>query len=162
MPIDERVEAALAALDIAHEVVPCDEALADTAAYCAHYGWPLERSANCILVSGKDEPATYVACVVLATTRLDVNRTVRKKLGVRRASFASAEETEALTGMKVGGVTPFGLPAGVPLWIVARVLACERVVIGGGTRSAKVYLDPRELLKVPGAERVDDLAREAT
>src|SRR5687768_14400313 len=133
MPIDERVEAALAGLGIVHEVAACDEALADTAAYCAHYGWPTEKAANCILVSGKDEPGRYVACVVLATTRLDVNRTVRKKLGVRRASFASAEETEALTGMKIGGVTPFGLPDGVPLWIDARVLACDRVVIGGGT-----------------------------
>ena len=117
------------------EVIACDEAVADTAAFCAHHGWPLERSANCILVSGRDEPRRYAACVLLATTKLDVNHVVRRRLEVKRASFATAEETVALTGMRIGGVTPFGLPPEVPLWIDPAVLAVDRVVIGAGTRS---------------------------
>src|SRR4051794_12074308 len=102
----------LDALRVQHEVVPCDPALADTAAFCAAYGYPLEDSANTILVVGKSDPPRYAACVVLATTRLDVNRVVRQRLEVRRASFASPDETRALTGMELGGVTVFGLPAG--------------------------------------------------
>ena len=159
MPLDERVAAALAAYELEHEVHECDEALADTAAYCAHYGVPEDHSANCILVAGKEEPRVYAACVVLATTRLDANRTVRKKLGVRRVSFATAEETVALTGMRIGGVTPFGLPEGLPLWVDALVLERPWVIVGGGTRSAKIRLDPGLLLRLPGSESVEGLAK---
>jgi len=96
-------------------------------------------------------------CVVLGTTRLDVNRTVRERLGVRRASFADAETTVARTGMLVGGVTAPGID-GLPLWIDSAVLGRSRVVMGGGNRSSKLVLDPRELLKLPGAEVVQGLA----
>lgn len=161
MPLDERVAAALAAHGLAHEVHECDEALADTAAYCAHYGVPEDHSANCIVVAGKDEPRAYAACIVLATTRLDVNQVVRRRLGARRASFATADETVALTGMRIGGVTPFGLPPTLPLWIDALVLERPWVIVGGGTRSAKVRLAPASLLQLPGAERVEGLARTA-
>ena len=54
---------------------------------------------------------------LLANTRLDVNRVVRHRLGVRKASFASIDETRDLTGMLIGGVTVFGLPADLPVWI---------------------------------------------
>ena len=140
------------------DVLPCDPELADTAAFCAHYGYALEDAANTIVVTSKKvEPPLRVVCVVLGTTRLDVNRTVRERLGVRRASFADADTTVELTGMQIGGVTAPGI-TGLPLWIDAAVLDRERVVMGGGNRSSKLALDPRELLKLPGAEVVEALA----
>ena len=96
---------------------------------------------------------------MLASTRLDVNRVVRKRLGTKKASFAPADVTAALTGMAIGGVTPFALPADLPLWIDARVMERERIVVGGGSRSAKVVGPPSMLLTVPGAEVVEDLAQ---
>lgn len=140
------------------EVIDIDPALADTADYYAAYGYELDDSANAIVVVGKTDPPVYAACVVLASTRLDVNRAVRRRLGVKKASFAPADMTAELTGMAIGGVTPFALPAGMPLWIDARVMARDRVVVGGGSRAAKVVGPPSMLLTVPGAEVVADLA----
>ena len=158
MRIDDAVRQQLDALKVPYEVVPCDPALADTAAFCAAYGYALEDSANTILVVGKADPPRYAACVVLATTRLDVNRTVRQRLGVRRASFASPEETRARTGMELGGVTVFGLPAGLPIWVDAQVMQRERTVLGGGSRSWKVLASPAILLALPSVEVVEGLA----
>lgn len=107
---------------------------------------------------GKSEPPVYAACVVLATTRLDVNRTVRGRLGVRRTSFASFEEARALTGMELGGVTVFGLPAGLPVWVDRRVMDRPEIILGGGSRSWKVKAPPAILLALPGVEVVDGLA----
>jgi prolyl-tRNA editing enzyme YbaK/EbsC (Cys-tRNA(Pro) deacylase) len=148
----------LDATGIAYEILPCDPELADTAAFCEHYGYALEDSANTIVVAGRGSEPAYAACVVLATMRLDVNRTVRKRLGVRRASFADAEATRALTGMEIGGVTPIGLPEDLPLWVDARVMARERIILGGGGRDRKVHAPPA-ILTALGAEVVDDLAR---
>src|SRR3989441_11382972 len=111
------VPAALAGLGIEYERLECDPEAADTVVFCARYGIPPERSANTILVASKKEPKVYAACVVLATTSLDVNHAVRNLLGVSRLSFASAEETVAVTGMLVGGGTPFGLPEGLPVYV---------------------------------------------
>jgi prolyl-tRNA editing enzyme YbaK/EbsC (Cys-tRNA(Pro) deacylase) len=147
-------------LGVEFELFACDPALADTAAFCAAYGFAPEDSANTIVVVGKSDPPRYAACVVLAPTRLDVNRAVRDRLGVRRASFAAAEETRALTGMEIGGVTVFGLPPGLPVWVDARVMARERVVLGGGSRSWKVLGPPSMLLAIPGVEVVEGLATE--
>ena len=107
-----------------------------------------------ILVVGRSEPPRYAVCVVLATTRLDVNRTVRKRLGVRKASFAPADVTAEVTGMAIGGVTPFALPPGLPLWIDHRVMERDRIVVGGGSRSAKVVGPPAMLLALDGGEVV--------
>lgn len=156
---DDPVLDQVRSLGVPHEVVACDPALADTAAFCEAYGYAPEDSANCILVVGKAEPRRYAACVVLATTRLDVNGTVRRRLGTRKASFASAEETVQLTGMAIGGVTPFALPEGVPVWVDAAVVGRERVVLGGGSRDRKVVGPPSLLTALPGAEVVEDLAR---
>src|SRR5438874_7584579 len=111
MAPDERaaLESILDGTGVDYELFPCDPALADTSRFCAAYGFALEDSANTIVVVGKAEPRRYAACVLLATHRLDVNRTVRAQLGTRKASFASAEETRDLTGMAIGGVTAFGL-----------------------------------------------------
>ena len=156
-PTEERVRAAVAELpDV--EVIECDPALADTADFCAAYGYAMDESANAILVAGRADPAPYAVCLVLATTRLDVNRVVRKRLGVRKASFAPPDVTEQVTGMTIGGVTPFALPPGMPLWIDGRVMERPRIVVGGGSRAAKVVGPPAMLLAVDGAEVVDDLA----
>jgi prolyl-tRNA editing enzyme YbaK/EbsC (Cys-tRNA(Pro) deacylase) len=144
-----------------HELLACDPALADTAAFCAAYGFALEDSANTIVVAGKADPPVYAACVVLATHRLDVNRVVRARLGTRRASFASADETRALTGHELGGVTVFGLPPGLPVLVDAAVMDRPRIVLGGGSRRWKVLAPPAILLAIDGVEVVEGLARPA-
>ncbi len=140
-----------------HELFACDTALADTAAFCAAYGFALEDSANTIVVVGKSQPPVYAACVVLATHRLDVNRTIKGRFG-KKASFASPEETRTLTGMAIGGVTAFGLPPDLPLWVDAAVMERPRIVLGGGSRSWKVLAPPSILLTLPNVEVVEGLA----
>jgi prolyl-tRNA editing enzyme YbaK/EbsC (Cys-tRNA(Pro) deacylase) len=151
------LEAALTGLG-EFELFACDPALADTAAFCAAYGFAPEDSANTIVVVGKSEPPVYAACVVLASHRLDVNRVVKQRLGTRKASFASADETRRLTGMEIGGVTAFGLPPDLPVWVDGAVMERERVVLGGGSRSWKVIAPPSILRALPNAEIVSDLA----
>ena len=143
---------------LAFEVWSCDPDLADTARFCEHYGVALENSANAILVRSRTGDSRYALCVLLASHRLNTNHTVRKRLGARKVSFASADETRELTGMQIGGVTPLCLPAGLPIWIDAAVMDCEYVVLGGGNRSSKIKADPRILLLQPGAEVVAELA----
>ena len=153
----EALEAALAGHG-EFELFACDPDLADTAAFCAAYGFALEDSANTIVVIGKSDPPVYAACVVLATHRLDVNRVVKQRLGTRKASFASQDETRALTGMAIGGVTAFGLPDDLPLWVDGAVMERKRIVLGGGSRSWKVIAPPSILLTLPNVEVVDGLA----
>lgn len=152
------VVADLERLGLEYDVMDCDPDLADTAEFCAAYGVSLEESANAILVASKKPEGHHAVCVALAHTRLDVNGVVRRKLGVRKLSFASAELTRELTGQEIGGVTIFGLPHDVPVWLDARVLACGSVVVGAGSRSAKIRLDPSQLVGVDGYEFVDGLA----
>lgn len=156
--IEVKVQKALDATGVEYEAMPCEPDFADTAAFCARYRVAPEDSANAIVVVGKSDPRRYACCVVLATTRLDVNGAVRRRLGSRRASFASADETMALTGMMIGGVTPFALPGDLPVWVDSRVMARPTVVLGGGNRSLKVRVTPSVFRKVPGVEIVDELA----
>lgn len=137
----------------------CDPDLADTAAFCEAYDVPLEKSANAILVASRKPEGHNAVCVVLAHTRLDVNGTVRKRLGVRKVSFAPADVTKELTGQEIGGVTIFGLPEGLAVWIDSRVMDCDWVIVGAGSRSAKIKLDPSQLQGVDGYEVVDGLAK---
>jgi prolyl-tRNA editing enzyme YbaK/EbsC (Cys-tRNA(Pro) deacylase) len=155
-----RLVAAIEPLGVDYELFACDPALADTAAFCAAYGFAPEDSANTILVIGKSDPPRFAACLVLAPYRLDVNRAVRDRLGTRKASFAPAESTREITGMEIGGVTVFGLPPEMPVWVDGRVMARERIVVGGGSRSWKVLIGPAALLAIPGLVVVDDLAIE--
>jgi prolyl-tRNA editing enzyme YbaK/EbsC (Cys-tRNA(Pro) deacylase) len=152
------VLAHLARLGVPHEVIGCDPDLADTAAFNEAYGYSPDETANTIIVVGKSDPPVHVACVVLASTRLDVNGTVRRRLGVRKASFADAATTVELTGMMIGGVTAIGLPDDVPIWVDRRVVECGRIVLGGGSRSAKVVGPPALLTAQPQTVVVDDLA----
>ncbi|MFZ0668395.1 MAG: YbaK/EbsC family protein [Acidimicrobiales bacterium] len=152
--IDERLKKAT----ISFEIIECDPDLADTAAFCKAYGYAPENSANTILVVGKSNPPIYAACVLLATTKLDVNHAVKERLGVRRASFADRDTTLALTGMAIGGVTPLGLPEDLPIWIDRRVTTRSRIVLGGGSRRRKIVAAPELVTNLPRAEVVDGLA----
>lgn len=157
--LDPKITAAIDALGVAYERITIDPAYADTAAFCEHYGYPPETSGNTIIVASKKAPKQYVACVVLATTQLDVNRRVRQLMGVSRASFATAEEMMALTGMQVGGVTPFALPEGLPLYVDERIMGLDWVILGGGGRDTKIKIAPDVFAKL-GAEVVADLGIE--
>ena len=151
---------ALDATNIDYEVIDCDPELADTAEFCEHYGYRLDESANAIMVVGKGEPRKYAMCVVLANTQIDVNKAVRKKIGTKKASFAPPAEALKITGMALGGITPFGLPEDLPLWIDNRVMACNKVIVGGGSRNRKFFLPPQGLEALPNAEVIAGLAKE--
>tara|TARA_X000000950_G_scaffold27907_1_gene30052 strand:- start:6536 stop:7036 length:501 start_codon:yes stop_codon:yes gene_type:complete len=156
-----QIRAFLEASGLAFEVWPCDDKLADTAAFCAHYGVPPEHSVNAILVRSKTAPEDVALCMVPATHRLDVNKVVRKKLGAKKASFASPEDTRAITGMEIGGVTPIGLPPGVPVWVEASVMNLDYIILGGGNRTSKLKVPPSVFGLIAGCEIVEDLARPA-
>ena len=160
MPVHPTVVADMERLGISYEAMDIDPALADTADFCRAYDIPLENSANAILVASRQPPGHNAVCVLLATTRLDVNGTVRRRLGVRKVSFAPADVTKELTGQEIGGVTIFGLPPGLPVWIDSRVVEPEWVIVGAGSRDAKIRLDPSQLVGLEGYEVVEDLARD--
>ncbi len=159
------VAAALAALEgkIAVSdigVAEIDPATADTAAFCERYGVAPAESANCVVVAGRrDGQARLAACMVLATTRADVNGLVKRELNVRKASFAPMDQAVELTGMEYGGITPIGLPAEWPVYVDAAVAATERVVIGSGIRRSKLTLPGAALASLPGAVVLESLGR---
>jgi prolyl-tRNA editing enzyme YbaK/EbsC (Cys-tRNA(Pro) deacylase) len=156
--IEARVRETLDGLGVPYELFPIDPQYADTAAFCEHYGSPLDHAANTIIVASRKEPKQYAACVVLATTRLDVNHSVRRLLGASRLSFASAEETMAVTGMMIGGVTVFALPSGLPVYVDERLMALDYVILGSGSRRSKLRTSPEVFRRVPGARIVAGLA----
>jgi prolyl-tRNA editing enzyme YbaK/EbsC (Cys-tRNA(Pro) deacylase) len=152
------VAAALASWPHAGDVLAAaiDETLADTAAFCAHYGVRLDESANCVVVAGRRaQTTTYAACLVLAAMRADVNGVVRRLLGARKASFASMDDAVALTGMEYGGITPIGLPANWPIFVDVAVDAHDMVVIGSGLRRSKLAMPGGTLATLPGAQVVE-------
>jgi prolyl-tRNA editing enzyme YbaK/EbsC (Cys-tRNA(Pro) deacylase) len=140
-------------------VAPIDPDFADTAAFCEFYDIALEQSANCVVVAAKrGGEVRYAACMVLATTRADVNGVVRRHLDARKASFAVMDDAVALTGMEYGGITPVGLPDGWPVLVDAAVIAAGDVVIGSGIRGSKLQLPGAALADLPGAVVLDGLA----
>lgn len=156
--IDRRVAETLDRLGVPYEIMHIDPDFADTAQFCERYGIPLDQSANTIIVASKKEPRQYAACLVLATTRLDVNHAVRKLMNVSRLSFATAEETRELTGMMIGGVTVFALPPDLPIYVDAAVMEPEWIIVGGGSRSTKIRTSPESLRRLPNTEVVPGLA----
>ena len=157
--IEARVAQALEGLGAPWELMRIDPEFADTAAFCEKYGVALDHSGNTIIVASKKEPRKYCACLVLATTRLDVNHVVRRLLEVPRVSFATAEETRELTGMMIGGVTLLALPPDLPIYVDERVMGLEYVVLGGGSRASKIKVAPEALRKLPGLTVVPGLAQ---
>ena len=159
--IEARVVQALDALGVPYELMEIDPAFADTAACCEKYGLPLESAGNTIVVASKKEPRQFSACVVKATTRLDVNRAVRGLMGVSKVSFASAEETKTLTGMMLGGVTVFALPPDLPIYVDDRLMELPWVILGSGSRSSKIKIAPDVFRRLPNATIVPGLAVDA-
>ncbi len=158
MDIAARVQSALDDLSADYQVIDIDPDLADTAAFCEHYGYAPEASANAILVASKRPAGRHALNLVLATTRLDVNHKVRSLLGVKKLSFAPAELTHEVTGMMIGGVTPFGLDDELPIFVDARVVALDQVIVGGGNRASKVLVDPEVFSRMPAVEVIEGLA----
>jgi prolyl-tRNA editing enzyme YbaK/EbsC (Cys-tRNA(Pro) deacylase) len=141
-------------------VAPIDPELADTAAFCDRYQVAPEVSANCVVVVGRrGGEERYAACVILATTRADVNGAVRRYLDVRKASFAPTDDAVTRTGMEYGGITPIGLPARWPILLDRRVADTPYVVVGSGVRHSKLAVPGPALATLPGAVVLDDLAR---
>ncbi|SDN16997.1 YbaK/EbsC family protein [Allokutzneria albata] len=141
-------------------VAEIDPELADTTAFCAKYGSPLEASANCVVISGKrGDTVRFAACLVLATTRADVNGLARKRLEARKASFAPMDEAVSLTGMAYGGITPLGLPQDWPVLLDSAVAAAPELVIGSGVRSSKLFVPGDVLARLAAAEVVEGLGR---
>ncbi len=156
--IQQRIHGFLEASGFDYQVMACDPELADTAVFCERYGIPLGNSVNTLLVKAKTGGERFAACVLLANTRLDVNRVVRKRLQARRVSFAGADETRKLTGMEIGGVTPICLPEDLPLWVDQRVMEAQYVILGGGNRSSKIRISPSIFEHVPSCTIIDGLA----
>ena len=144
-------------LEIEYEVLECNPDFADTSAFCAEYDVPLSHSANAILVKSRRGEERFGLVVVAADCKLQ-NRAIRKLLETSKASFASAEETREITGMLIGGVSVFGLPEDLPVWVDSRVMEVPWVIVGGGSRSIKVRLDPKDFTKLASAAAVDGLA----
>ena len=140
-------------------VAPIDPDFADTAAFCEFYDVGMEQSANCVVVAAKrGGEVRYAACMVLATTRADVNNVVRRHLDARKASFAPMDDAVQLTGMEYGGITPIGLPEGWPILVDSAVVAAGPVIIGSGIRGSKLELPGEALADLPGAVVLDGLA----
>src|ERR1700730_1476597 len=151
-PIEPRAREVMGGLALHYAMSEIAPHSADTAASCAQSGYHMEQSANTIIVGSKKEPKRYCACVVRATQRVDVNHTVRKLLGVPRLSFADPEETRALTGMMLGGVTVFALPADLPIYVDEGLMSLPWIILGGGSRSLKVKISPDVFRALPGAQ----------
>jgi len=142
------------------EVAAIDPTLADTAAFCAEYGVRLDESANCVVLAAKRAGEVfYVACMVLATTRADVNGLVRRHLGVRKLSFAPMDDAVGMTGMEYGGITPVGLPEDWPILVDRAVAESPRVVVGSGIRGSKLWLPGATLAALPNAQVLDGLGK---
>ena len=156
--VDRRVAEVLDGLGVAYEVMQIDPDFADTAAFCERYGIPPENSANTIIVASKKEPKQYCACLVKATTKLDVNHAVKRLMGVSRVSFASADETRALTGMMIGGVTVFALPPDLPIYVDDTLMSLDWLIVGGGSRSTKIKTSPEVFRRIPNTTIVEALA----
>ena len=156
----QNVITSLDALAAAYETMECDPDLADTAQFCAHYGIPPEQSANAIMLASKRPAGVYAVFLVLATTRLDVNRMGRDLMAVKKVSFASPDLTAEVTGMVMGGVTPFGLPEDLPLFVDGAVVQPPWVIVGGGSRDMKVKVDPEVFSRMPNTRVIDGLARQ--
>ncbi|MBA66508.1 MAG: hypothetical protein FI672_00750 [SAR202 cluster bacterium] len=156
--IQHLVEKYLKDYNIEHEIIEIDPDFADTAAFCEKYNYPVENSGNTIIVASKKEPKSFVACLVLASYKLDVNKTVRKLMEVSKVSFASAEDTKNLTGMMIGGVTIFGLPDNLAIYLDDKLFQLDYLIVGSGSRSTKVKINPEELKKIPNSIVISDLS----
>ncbi|MFT4167066.1 MAG: YbaK/EbsC family protein [Microlunatus sp.] len=155
-PVSQAVTSATADLQEHLFVAEIDPSLADTAAFCDAYDVALDASANCVVVAGRrGEISTTAACLVLATDRADVNKTIRKRLDVRKISFAPMDDAVTQTQMEYGGITPVGLPGYWPILVDTRVIAQPWLVIGSGLRRSKIAISGQAIAALPGVEVLD-------
>lgn len=157
--IEINLKETLRNLEVIYEWIEVDPEYADTAEFCERYGFTMEESGNTIIVASKRGEKKFAACIVLGMDRLDVNKKVRNLMQVSRLSFANSENTMELTGMMIGGVTPYMLPDSIPLYIDSKIMNLESIILGGGSRSGKLRLSPKELLKIPSAEIIEGLSQ---
>ena len=80
---------------------------------------------------------------------------VQANVNCRMFPGHTPEETKAVTGQAIGGVTVFGLPDSIPLYVDSRIMALDWVIVGGGNRSTKIKMPPGELRKIPHATVAD-------
>ncbi|MFF3377046.1 YbaK/EbsC family protein [Streptomyces sp. NPDC002680] len=139
--------------------VDTDPEWADTAVFVEHYGRELlEQSANCVVVAGRrGGETTLAACLVLSTTRVDVNGVVRRQLGARKASFAPMDTAVGESGMEYGGITPVGLPESWPLLVDSAVVDLPWVLVGSGRRRGKLLVPGKAFTELPGAVVLEGL-----
>ena len=156
--IEAQVESMLESLNIEYTKFEIDPDFADTAAFCEKYGYSMDESGNTILVASKRGAKKFCACIVKATDRLDVNHTVKRLMEGSRASFASPDDTREVTGMMIGGVTPFALPEDMPIYVDQQILALDSVILGSGSRSSKLSMAPQELKKTPNLQFIEGLS----
>ena len=157
--IEINLKETLRNLEVIYEWIEVDPEYADTEEFCERYGFTMEESGNTIIVASKRGEKKFAACIVLGMDRLDVNKKVRNLMQVSRLSFANSENTMELTGMMIGGVTPYMLPDSIPLYIDSKIMNLESIILGGGSRSGKLRLSPKELLKIPSAEIIEGLSQ---
>tara|TARA_A100001037_G_C15144163_1_gene635419 strand:+ start:2523 stop:3020 length:498 start_codon:yes stop_codon:yes gene_type:complete len=157
--IEKRVIAHLKNLSVNYEWLPVDPDYADTALFCKKYNFSLSQSGNTIIIASKRNPKSYSACLVLATDKLDVNKKVKSLMEVSKLSFATQEETINLTGMLIGGVTVFGLPKDIPIYVDSKVIKEEKIVLGGGSREGKIIVPAHEIEKIQNVRIIENLSK---
>lgn len=156
--IEQHVKSTLENMNVTYEWIEVDPDFADTVTFCEKYNFRIDHSGNTIIVASKRGKKKYSACIVLGTDRLDVNKKVRSLMEVSRLSFANAEETTHITGMMIGGVTPFGLPESLPIYVDATIMELDYVILGGGSRSGKLKIPPSALLGISTVSVVEGLS----
>jgi len=156
--IERQVLVTVEATGIPYQRLDCDPDFADTAAFCERYGYPLGNVGNTILVAGKKLPRMYCACVLTATDRLDVNNTVRTLMHGKRVSFARPADALSVTGMLIGGVTAFGLPRDIPIFVDEAIMNLDYIILGSGSRSSKIKTTPEIFRHLKGATIVSHLS----
>lgn len=141
-------------------VTEIDPNLSDTAAFCEKYNVTPQMAANCVIVQASRGDRTWLAaCVILASTRADVNGIVRKTLDARKVSFAPMETAVLQSGMEYGAITLVGLPADWPILIDSRVAESDAVIIGSGIRKSKIVISGKILASLPNVTVIENLAK---
>ena len=140
------------------EIIKCESIFSDTESFCNEYGFLLEDSCNAILIKSKKPKIYYSMFCILGNNKLDVNGKVKKLMNAKRVSFASKDEAEGVSNQIYGGISPLGIGRDIDIYIDGNVMKRNKVFIGGGNRTTKLFLSPTELLRLANGT-VTDLAQ---
>ena len=113
------------------------------------------RIAKTISLHGKDG-----GCILIVTSgdhKID-NQKFKTLFGFK-PKMLSPDEAIAFTGHAVGGVCPFALPAGIPVYLDVSLKRFDVVYPAAGSSSSAVRLSPDELFEASSALRWEDLCR---